>query len=80
MGHLITKSQSLTRTQDVDGKEYIDFIGMFSVVNTGHCHPDIQKAMAEQLKKSITRDSQIRSDHLANFKCCQSNTDKSVSS
>ncbi|KAE8343516.1 hypothetical protein BDV24DRAFT_172896 [Aspergillus arachidicola] len=36
---------------DVDGKEYIDFIGMFSAVNTGHCHPDIQKAMVEQLKK-----------------------------
>ncbi|OJJ07431.1 hypothetical protein ASPVEDRAFT_142104 [Aspergillus versicolor CBS 583.65] len=36
---------------DVDGKEYIDFIGMFSAVNTGHCHPDIKKALVEQLNK-----------------------------
>ncbi|KAB8255422.1 pyridoxal phosphate-dependent transferase [Aspergillus pseudonomiae] len=36
---------------DVDGKRYIDFIGMFSAVNTGHCHPDIQEKMIEQLKK-----------------------------
>ncbi|GFF59753.1 ornithine aminotransferase [Aspergillus udagawae] len=36
---------------DVDGNRYIDFIGMFSAVNTGHCHPDIQEAVIEQLKK-----------------------------
>ena len=28
-------------TQDVDGKEYIDFIAMFSAVNTGQCNPKI---------------------------------------
>ncbi|KAB8070343.1 pyridoxal phosphate-dependent transferase [Aspergillus leporis] len=37
--------------KDVDGKRYIDFIGMFSAVNTGHCHPHIQKIVIEQLKK-----------------------------
>jgi 4-aminobutyrate aminotransferase-like enzyme len=41
--------------QDVNGNRYIDFIGMFSAVNTGHCHPDIQEAVIEQLKKGIPR-------------------------
>lgn len=39
--------------QDVDGKEYIDFIGMFSAVNTGHCHSHIQQALVEQLNKGM---------------------------
>jgi 4-aminobutyrate aminotransferase-like enzyme len=50
---------TLTRTQDVDGKEYIDFIGMFSAVNTGHCHPYIQEALIEQLKKGIPGESKV---------------------
>ncbi|GFF62765.1 ornithine aminotransferase car2 [Aspergillus udagawae] len=45
---------------DVDGNRYIDFIGMFSAVNTGHCHPDIQEAVIEQLKKGYGLDSKIQ--------------------
>ena len=45
--------------QDVDGKEYIDFIGMFSAVNTGHCHPHIQRAVVEQLNKGMIDGSEI---------------------
>jgi len=37
--------------QDVDGKEYIDFIVMFSAVNTGHCHPRIMAAVIEEMQK-----------------------------
>jgi 4-aminobutyrate aminotransferase-like enzyme len=48
-----------TGTQDVDGKRYIDFIGMFSAVNTGHCHPHIQKIVIEQLKKGIPREARV---------------------
>lgn len=36
---------------DVDGKEYIDFIAMFSAVNTGHCNPYILDKVVEQMKK-----------------------------
>ncbi|OQV08963.1 hypothetical protein CLAIMM_13158 [Cladophialophora immunda] len=36
---------------DVDGKEYIDFIAMFSAVNTGHCNPKIMAAVMEQMQK-----------------------------
>lgn len=40
---------ALTRTLnakawDVDGKEYIDFLSMFAVVNMGHSHPKILAA------------------------------------
>ncbi|KAF9893459.1 hypothetical protein FE257_010771 [Aspergillus nanangensis] len=38
-------------TKDVDGKEYIDFIAMFSAVNTGHCHPYIMNKITEQMNK-----------------------------
>jgi ornithine--oxo-acid transaminase len=35
----------------VDGKEYIDFISMFSSTNIGHCHPYVAKKVTEQLGK-----------------------------
>ncbi|RVX71674.1 hypothetical protein B0A52_03858 [Exophiala mesophila] len=38
---------------DVDGKEYIDFIAMFSSVNQGHGHPFIAKKVIEQMEKSV---------------------------
>ncbi|KAI1019991.1 hypothetical protein LB503_006015 [Fusarium chuoi] len=41
-GHIIT---------DADGKEYIDFIGQFAVMNFGYSHPKIAKAAADQLYK-----------------------------
>ncbi|KAL2670226.1 hypothetical protein Neosp_014693 [[Neocosmospora] mangrovei] len=37
---------------DCDGKEYIDFIGMFSATNMGHGHPYMKKKMLEQLDKA----------------------------
>ncbi|KAI0126182.1 putative acetylornithine aminotransferase [Xylariales sp. AK1849] len=37
---------------DIDGKEYLDFICMFSACNQGHCHPKIVSAMVEQLSKA----------------------------
>lgn len=36
---------------DVDGKEYIDFTGGIGVVNVGHSHPKVRKAIAEQLDR-----------------------------
>ncbi|KAF9888506.1 hypothetical protein FE257_008613 [Aspergillus nanangensis] len=40
-----------SRLWDVDGKEYIDFISMFSATNHGHCHPHIAKKVTEQMEK-----------------------------
>jgi ornithine--oxo-acid transaminase len=36
---------------DVDGKEYIDFLSMYSVVNMGHGHPKILKAAADTMEE-----------------------------
>lgn len=36
---------------DVEGNRYLDFIGGISVLNTGHSHPKIVKAVSEQVKK-----------------------------
>ena len=34
---------------DVEGKRYIDFAGGIAVVNTGHSHPEVVRAVKEQL-------------------------------
>lgn len=39
------------RVWDTDGQEYIDFLSCFSVVNQGHAHPRIVKAMVDQCQK-----------------------------
>ena len=36
---------------DVEGKRYIDFASGISVLNTGHVHPKVQAAIAQQLEK-----------------------------
>src|SRR5205823_8894023 len=36
---------------DVEGKRYIDFAGGIGVLNTGHRHPKVMAAVAEQLGK-----------------------------
>jgi 4-aminobutyrate aminotransferase/(S)-3-amino-2-methylpropionate transaminase len=36
---------------DVEGKRYIDFASGISVLNTGHVHPKIKAAVAQQLEK-----------------------------
>ncbi len=34
---------------DVEGKRYIDFASGISVLNTGHVHPKVKAAIAQQL-------------------------------
>jgi 4-aminobutyrate aminotransferase/(S)-3-amino-2-methylpropionate transaminase len=36
---------------DVEGKRYIDFASGISVLNTGHVHPKVRAAVAQQLEK-----------------------------
>jgi len=40
-----------TKITAVDGKEYLDFTSGIGVCNLGHCHPHIEEAVTEQLKK-----------------------------
>lgn len=36
------------RVQDSDGKEYIDCVAGIAVCSTGHCHPEVVKAISDQ--------------------------------
>ena len=36
---------------DADGKRYIDFAAGIGVLNTGHRHPDVQAAVADQMTR-----------------------------
>jgi 4-aminobutyrate aminotransferase len=36
---------------DVEGRRFIDFAGGIAVLNTGHCHPRINAAVARQLER-----------------------------
>jgi 4-aminobutyrate aminotransferase/(S)-3-amino-2-methylpropionate transaminase len=36
---------------DVEGRRFIDFVGGIAVLNTGHLHPRVQAAVADQLQR-----------------------------
>src|SRR5438552_135886 len=38
---------------DVDGNRYIDFTAGVATLNTGHCHPDVVKAVKDQADKFL---------------------------
>jgi 4-aminobutyrate aminotransferase len=42
-----------TKVTDVDGKTYLDFGAGFAVVGTGHCHPEVIRAVNDQIRKLI---------------------------
>lgn len=52
---------------DVDGKKYFDFLSGFSVLNQGHRHPKIVKALKEQVDKLTLISRAFYSDSLADF-------------
>jgi acetylornithine/N-succinyldiaminopimelate aminotransferase len=37
------------RLWDADGNEYLDFLAGISVLNVGHCHPDVVEAVRDQV-------------------------------
>lgn len=49
------------RVWDVDGKEYLDFTSGWAVVNLGHAHPAVTKAIHEQADKVIQTSNQFYS-------------------
>jgi 4-aminobutyrate aminotransferase / (S)-3-amino-2-methylpropionate transaminase / 5-aminovalerate transaminase len=44
---------------DVDGKRYVDFAGGIGVMNVGHAHPRVMKAVEEQLKNATHTSFQV---------------------
>jgi ornithine--oxo-acid transaminase len=52
---------------DVDGKKYLDCLAAYSAVNQGHCHPEIQRALIEQVQRVTLASRAFRSDQLGPF-------------
>ena len=44
---------------DVSGKRYVDFAGGIGVMNVGHAHPRVMKAVREQLEKATHTSFQV---------------------
>ena len=49
---------------DVEGKKYLDCLSAYSAVNQGHVHPEILKALLEQVKKVTLTSRAFRNDQL----------------
>ncbi|HEY3988849.1 MAG TPA: acetyl ornithine aminotransferase family protein [Acidobacteriaceae bacterium] len=50
---LVAKRGRGTRVEDVDGNEFLDFAAGIAVVSTGHCHPEVVKAIQRQAGELI---------------------------
>ena len=50
---LVVNKAEGVKIQSADGKEYLDFGAGYAVCATGHCHPEIVKAVEEQSKRLI---------------------------
>lgn len=50
---LVLVKGSGTRVWDADEKEYLDFLAGIAVLNVGHCHPAVVKAVQEQAAKLV---------------------------
>lgn len=42
----------LSKVWDADGKEYIDCVAGIAVCSTGHCHPEVTRAICEQARET----------------------------
>src|ERR1700758_2452334 len=45
---MVAKSGRGVRVTDVDGNEFLDFAAGIAVNSTGHCHPEVVKAIQNQ--------------------------------
>jgi 4-aminobutyrate aminotransferase len=50
---LAVRSGRGCRIEDVDGNEFLDFTAGIAVNSTGHCHPEVVKAVQEQAGKLL---------------------------
>src|SRR5438094_6161361 len=39
-----------SRVRDVDGNEYVDYVGSWGPLVLGHCHPEVMEAVAKVLE------------------------------
>jgi 4-aminobutyrate aminotransferase len=50
---MVAKRGRGVRVEDVDGNEFLDFAAGIAVVSTGHCHPEVVKAIQDQAAELI---------------------------
>jgi 4-aminobutyrate aminotransferase len=50
---LVAKRGRGVRVEDVDGNEFLDFAAGIAVTSTGHCHPEVVKAIQNQAAELI---------------------------
>lgn len=50
---LVAKRGRGVRIEDVDGNEFLDFAAGIAVTSTGHCHPEVVKAIQDQAAELI---------------------------
>lgn len=50
---MVAKRGRGLRVEDVDGNEFLDFAAGIAVTSTGHCHPDVVKAIQNQAAELI---------------------------
>ena len=50
---LVVKRGRGVRIEDVDGNEFLDFCAGIAVASTGHCHPEVVKAIQDQAAELI---------------------------
>ncbi len=51
---MVAKRGRGLRVEDVDGNEFLDFAAGIAVVSTGHCHPEVVKAIQDQAAELIS--------------------------
>ena len=49
---VVSRGQGMV-VEDVDGNRFLDFAAGISTVSTGHCHPDVVRAVQDQAEKLI---------------------------
>jgi ornithine--oxo-acid transaminase len=49
---------------DIEGKHYFDFLSAYGAVNQGHCHPQILKAMMDQISRLTLTSRAFYNDQL----------------
>ena len=60
---------------DVDGNDYIDYIGSWGPLNLGHCHPEVMAAIEEALHRGASFGTPTEGEvHLAEMICTAVNS------
>jgi ornithine--oxo-acid transaminase len=52
---------------DVEGREYLDFLGAYSAVSFGHSHPRLIRALREQADKILVTSRAVYTDNLGEY-------------